>query len=65
MNILVNRKGRAYIMNKEAYERLMMDVTQFDAEDVITTSGIGPGGGGSDPSWYWNPYEDGFMPNGM
>ena len=25
-------------MNKETYERLYMDVTQFDAEDVITTS---------------------------
>ena len=27
-------------MNKETYERLLMDVTEFDAEDVITTSGI-------------------------
>ena len=52
-------------MNKETYERLLMDVTEFDVEDVITTSGVTPGGGGSDPSWYWNPYEDGFMPNGM
>lgn len=25
-------------MNKETYERLYMDVTLFDAEDVITTS---------------------------
>lgn len=33
-------------MNKEPYERLMMDVTEFDAEDVITTSGGGSGGGG-------------------
>ena len=32
-------------MIKEAYERLSMDVTEFDVEDVITTSGIGPGGG--------------------
>ena len=32
-------------MNKETYERLMMDVTKFDVEDVITTSG---GGGSSD-----------------
>ena len=30
-------------MNKETYERLMMDVTKFDVEDVITTSGVGPG----------------------
>ena len=30
-------------MNKETYERLMMDVTKFDVEDVITTSG------GNDP----------------
>ena len=33
-------------MHKEAYERLILDVTAFDAEDVITTSGITPGGGG-------------------
>ena len=32
-------------MNKETYERLMMDVTKFDVEDVITTSGPG----GNDP----------------
>ena len=38
-------------MNKETYERLMMDVTKFDVEDVITTSGVGPapGPGGNDP----------------
>ena len=29
-------------MNKETYERLLMDVTQFDAEDIITTSGEEP-----------------------
>ena len=29
-------------MIKETYERLYMDVTQFDAEDIITTSGEGP-----------------------
>ena len=34
-------------MSKEAYERLLMDVTEFDKEDVITTSGTTPGGGGS------------------
>ncbi len=28
-------------MIKESYERLMMDVTEFDSEDVITTSGVG------------------------
>ena len=28
-------------MNKETYERLAMDVTKFDVEDVITTSGGG------------------------
>lgn len=26
-------------MSKEIYERLFMDVTEFDAEDVVTTSG--------------------------
>ncbi len=29
-------------MIKETYERLSMDVTQFDAEDIITTSGETP-----------------------
>ena len=33
-------------MNFEIYERLEMDVTQFDAEDIITTSGTGGGTGG-------------------
>ncbi len=37
-------------MIKEAYERLELDVTEFDIEDIITTSGIGPGGGGDEPS---------------
>lgn len=37
-------------MSKETYERLFMDVTEFDTEDVITTSGITPGGGGSGES---------------
>ena len=32
-------------MIKETYERLLMDVTQFDAEDIITTSGEEPGPG--------------------
>ncbi len=29
-------------MNKETFERLEMDVTLFDVEDVITTSDIYP-----------------------
>lgn len=29
-------------MIKESYERLTIDVTKFDVEDVITTSGVGP-----------------------
>ena len=33
------------MMIKETYERLLMDVTEFDAEDIITTSGEGPGPG--------------------
>ena len=32
------------MMIKETYERILMDVTEFDTEDVITTSGITPGG---------------------
>lgn len=47
-------------MNKETYERLMMDVTKFDVEDVITTSGVGPGPGGNDPL---DPYE--LLPDGF
>ena len=47
-------------MNKETYERLMMDVTKFDVEDVITTSGVGPGG--NDP---FENYELPGMPFGF
>ena len=47
-------------MIKETYERLLMDVTEFDTEDVITTSGVGPGGG---PPPY---YDDGMeQSNGL
>lgn len=50
-------------MIREAYERLSMDVTQFDIEDVITTSGVTPGGG---DSHNLNPgdYEGIFIPVG-
>ena len=38
-------------MNKKVYERPVMDVTDFDVEDVITASGVNPGGGSTgDPS---------------
>ena len=30
-------------MNKETYERTSLDITQFDNEDVIATSGITTG----------------------
>lgn len=30
------------MMNKETYERLLMDVTEFESEDIITTSGETP-----------------------
>ena len=49
------------MMNKESYERLSMDVTQFDAEDVITTSGLTP----SQPDFKPNDYEGVFIPTGM
>ena len=35
-------------MNKKVYERPVMDVTEFDVEDVITASGVTPGGGSSE-----------------
>ena len=34
-------------MKKETYERMRLVITEFDTEDVITTSG--PGGGGDNP----------------
>ena len=37
-------------MIKEAYERLELDVTEYEGEDVIITSSVGPGGGGDEPS---------------
>ena len=44
-------------MIKETYERLLMDVTEFDTEDVITTSGEG-GGGSTRPAFTTtNPWE--------
>lgn len=42
-------------MMKETYERLEMDVTQFDVEDVITTSGVGPGPGPDEPDPVYKP----------
>ena len=53
-------------MIREAYERLSMDVTQFDIEDVITTSGVNPGGGGGSDSHTLTPgdYEGIFVPVG-
>lgn len=52
-------------MIKESYERLMMDVTEFDAEDVITTSGVGPAGG--PPAYYDDGMEqsNGVVPSGI
>ena len=42
-------------MNKEAYERMSLVITEFDTEDVITTSGPGggdtPGPGGTPPEF--------------
>lgn len=49
-------------MIKETYERLLMDVTEFDTEDVITTSGIAPSGDTPPAFEPTNPWE---MPVGM
>ena len=43
-------------MNKENYERMNLVITEFDTEDVITTSGPGgdtpgPGPGGNTPEF--------------
>ncbi len=37
-------------MNKKVYERPVMDVTEFDVEDVIAASGGTPGGGDDNPN---------------
>ena len=55
-------------MIKETYDRLAMDITQFDVEDIITTSGVGPGPGPGpgpnppdyDPGDYEHVYPGGF-----
>ena len=44
-------------MNHETYERLSMDVTPFDAEDIITTSGAGGGSGGQSSDFVLGDYE--------
>ena len=45
------------MMIKETYERLLMDVTEFDTEDVITTSGIAPSGSTPPDLNPTNPWE--------
>lgn len=48
-------------MHKEAYERLQMDVTKFDVEDIITTSGVDP----SDAPPTFDPDNPWEMPVGV
>ena len=48
-------------MIKETYERLLMDVTEFDVEDIITTSGEG-GDVTNSHSVGSQRFEDGLMP---
>ena len=55
-------------MMKETYERLAMDVTKFDVEDVITTSGINPSdepGGNKPPTFTVGSWEMPVVPNGV
>ena len=47
-------------MNKVTYERLQMDVTEFDVEDIITTSYVQPPFRPED-----NEAPVGFAPNGI
>ena len=49
-------------MIKEAYKSLELDITRFDIEDVITTSGIGPGEDENPPDFDTGIYE---LPNGL
>ena len=49
-------------MHIEAYERLKLDVTRFDTEDVITTSVIGPNPPGFVPGEYEQPGGNGNGP---
>ena len=51
-------------MNKETYERLLMDVTRFDTEDIITTSGEGGGGGGEGSGGGGGSTPPSFVPTG-
>lgn len=44
-------------MIKESYESLKLDITEFDTEDVITTSGITPGGSTPPDLNPTNPWE--------
>ena len=44
-------------MKKDTYERLSLVVTEFDAEDVIVTSGEIPGPGQDDPAFQGGGYE--------
>ena len=43
-------------MMKETYERMSLVITEFDTEDVITTSGLAPSGNtppGLNPDNQW------------
>ncbi len=52
-------------MIKESYERLEMDVTEFDLEDIITTSGVTPGGGGGGSETTTDPLDPYELPFGF
>lgn len=44
-------------MIEETYKRIKMEITQFDVEDIITTSGM-DSDGNTPPDFNLDPYED-------
>lgn len=52
-------------MNKETYERTTLNITRFDAEDIIVTSGETPPTPPTPPTFTGGDYEGVYIPGGM